>query len=371
MAHGLFDLQFRLAKIDQNGDPLVKINQVVNWELFRSDLQAAYADHRTAVRGHERTSEAGRPPADIVVVFKMLVIQSLYNLSDLATEQQCLDRLSFQRFLGLGLGDKIPDANTVWNLKEALKPNDLAKQLFQRFDDFLRANGFEAHQGQIVDATIVRSPIRRDGKTVNEQVKNGDGEQVEEWSEHARPQKDIDARWVKKNNKSFFGYKDHVSVDVQHKFVRNYVITAASTHDSQVYEELITNNSSPEEYADSAYPSADRLAARVKANKIPLMQEKGTRGHPLTEAQQEANREKSRVRSRVEHVFGQKVQRAGNMILRCIGIARTRVKLGLRNLAYNLERYAMLLLRSRGDALGRGDAKGRGDAARTQEAMAS
>ena len=222
MIHGLFDLQFRLAKIDQNGDPLVTIDQMVHWELFRPDLAAAYAAHRTAVRGRERTSEAGRPGADIIVVFKMLVIQSLYNLSDLATEQQCLDRLSFQRFLGLGLGDRIPDANTVWNLKEALKPNDLAKQLFRRFDDFLRNNGFEAHGGQIVDATIVRSPIRRDGKTVNEQVKNGDGEQVEEWSEHARPQKDIDARWVKKNSKSFFGYTDHVSVDVKHKFVRQY-----------------------------------------------------------------------------------------------------------------------------------------------------
>ena len=89
-----------------------------------------------------------------------------------------------------------------------------------------------------------------------------------------------------------------------------------------MYEELITTNSSPEEYADSAYPSADRLAARVKAEKVPLMQEKGARGRPLTEAQQEANREKSRKRCRIEHVFGQKVHRAGNMILRCIGNAR-------------------------------------------------
>jgi len=359
MVHGLFDLQFRLAKIDKNGDPLVKINPMVNWELFRPELDAANAAYRTAVRGHERKSEAGRPPADVIVVFKMAVIQSLYNLSDQAAEQQCLDRLSFQRFLGLGLGDPVPDANTLWNLKEALAPNDLAKRLFQRFDEFLRNNGFEAHSGQIVDATIVRSRIRRDGKEVNEHVKNGDGEQVEEWSENARPQKDIDARWVKKNGKSFFGYKDHVSVDVKHTFVRQYEITAASTHDSQVYEELITSNSSPEEYADSAYPSEKRLAARVKAKKVPLMQEKGTRGHPLTEAQQASNREKSRVRSRVEHVFGQKLQRAGNMIIRCIGVARVKVKLGLRNLVYNLERYAMLKL------------AGRGDTARKPEVMAS
>jgi len=346
MAHGLFDLQFRLAKIDRNGDPLVKINQFVNWELFRPELTAAYGAYRLAARGHERKSEAGRPPKDIIVVFKMLILQSLYNLSDPATEQQCLDRLSFQRFLGLGLGDPIPDANTVRNLKESLKPNDLGKQLFLRFDDFLRNSGFEAQSGQIVDATIVRSRIRRDNKEINEQVKRGDGEHVEEWDEHARPQKDIDARWVKKNSKSFFGYKDHVSVDVKHKFVRQYEITAASVHDSNVYEELITPNDSPEEYADSAYPSAERLAGRVAAEKVPLMQEKGTRNHPLTEEQQESNREKSRKRCRIEHVFGQKVQRAGNMMIRCIGMARVKVKLGLRNLAYNLERYAMLKLRA-------------------------
>ena len=111
---------------------------------------------------------------------------------------------------------------------------------------------------------------------------------------------------------------------------------------------LITENTESEEYADSAYRSEERLSNRTATGKVPHFQEKGTRGHPLTEAQKAANRERSRIRSRVEHVFGAKLQRAGNMILRTIGLARAKVKLGLRNLAYNLERYSLLKLSGQG-----------------------
>jgi len=344
MTPNLFSFQFHLRKIDQNGDPLVKINQFVNWELFRADLEAA----RQQARTHERKSKAGRPPFDVVLLFKMLVLQSLYNLSDDATEQQSLDRLSFQRFLGLKIGDTVPDAKTLWAFKELLQPGDLAKTLFLRFDAFLRENGFEAQQGQIIDASIVRVRTRRDTPEVNEQVKAGDGENVKEWSDNTRRQKDIDARWTKKNGKSYFGYKDHEDVDVKHKLIRQYEITPASTHDSQVYEPLVTENTEPEEYADSAYRSEARLAERVAAGKVPHFQEKGARGHPLTEEQKRSNRERSRVRSRVEHVFGAKLQRAGNLLLRTVGLLRARVKLGLRNLSYNLERFSLLKLLGQG-----------------------
>jgi IS5 family transposase len=334
-----------LRKIDQNGEPLAKINEFVDWELFRPDLEAA----RKTAWGKTSVSGAGRPPVDAVRLFKMLVLQSLYNLSDDATEQQALDRLTFKRFLGLAVGDPVPDAKTLWAFKEALKPGDLAKTLFLRFDGFLRANGFEAQQGQIVDATIVRCRVRRDTREVNEQVKRGDGEGVEEWSEATRRQKDVDARWTVKNGKSYFGYKDHEDVDVRHKLIRQYDITPASVHDDNRYETLITANTDPAEYADSAYRSRERVAARWAAGQAPFIQEKGTRGHPLTEDQKRMNRWRSRVRSRVEHVFGAKLQRAGNLVVRSIGLARARVKLGMRNLAYNLERYALLRRLGRGD----------------------
>ena len=350
MARGLFAHEDQLRKIDSNGDPLVKINQFVHWELFRPELEAAMEKARAAERvAHgkpaERTSTAGRPAIDVILLFKMSMIQSLYNLSEAATEQLVLDRLSFQRFVGLQLGDAVPDANTLWLFNQALVPGDLGKVLFRRFGDFLRNNGYEAQQGQIVDATIVRSRVRRDKAEVNEQIKNGDGKNVTAWSETTRRQKDIDARWTKKRNKSYFGYKDHESIDVQHKLIRDYAVTDASVHDSNVYEELITPNDSPNEYADSAYGSEKRLAARIADEKVPYFQEKGTRGHPLTEEQKQANREKSKTRSRIEHGFGVKVQRARDMVIRVVGIGRAKVKVGLRNLAYNIDRYAMLMRR--------------------------
>ena len=270
-----------------------------------------------------------------------------FLLSHDATEQQALDRLSFQRFLGLEIGDPVPDAKTLWAFREALKPGDLVKKLFLRFDGFLRRNGFEAQKGQMVDANIVRVRIRRDSREVNEQVKAGDAENAG-WSENARCQKDVDARWTMKNGKSFFGYKDHESVDAGHKLIREYEITPASTHDSQVYETLITANTSPEEFADSAYRSEARVAEREALGKIPHFQEKGMRGHSLTDGQRAANRERSRIRRRIEQVFGVKAQRAGNMMLRTVGILRARVKLGFRNLAYHLDRYAFLKRQSQG-----------------------
>lgn len=110
---GLFDMEFRMRKIDSNGDPLKRLNELVDWELFRPVLQK--------IREKKRKSNAGRKPFDVVLMFKILILQSLYNLSDDATEAQILDRLSFMRFLGLSIGDRVPDAKTIWLFREELK----------------------------------------------------------------------------------------------------------------------------------------------------------------------------------------------------------------------------------------------------------
>ena len=146
-------------------------------------------------------------------------------------------------------------------------------------------------------------------------------------------QKDVDARWTRKNGKSFFGYKNHISVDVKHKLIRKFHVTSAEVHDSQVVEELLDdNNTNRELWADSAYRSRERL------------QRKGTRNHPLSAWEQQGNRTRSRIRSRIEHVFGVQSQRAGNLLLRGVGLARAVARIGLRNLAYNLDRYGTLAL---------------------------
>jgi IS5 family transposase len=340
MFKGLFDVQTRLAKIDRNGDPLKKLSQLVNWDIFWPEL-SRFAEVSNPCKG-------GRPPICPLLKFKMLILQSLYNLSDDALERQVLDRLSFMRFLGLGLGDDVPDAKTIWSFREALKADGVEEKLFARFGAFLNQVGFTAKQGQIVDASIVKVPIRRDSRETNKLVKAN--EPVEEWTDNQRAQKDIQARWTQKNGKNFFGYKNHIGGDVKHKLIRAYVVTPASAHDSNEFESLLTENTDPSVYADSAYMSEERITRFAAADSSWLLciHEKGHSGYPLTAGQRQANRERSRLRVRVEHIFGAQWQTAGKTLLRCVGITRARVKIGLRNLAYNMARYATLRLGNSG-----------------------
>ncbi len=334
MINGMFDVEFRFEKIDSNGDPLVALNSLIDWNMFRPDLMK--------LREKERKSVAGAKGYDPVLMFKVLVLQSLYNLSDAAMEAQMLDRLSFMRFLGLGIGDKVPDEKTIWLFRENLKEAGLIDGLFSRFDTHLRKSGFAARKGQIVDASIVEVPRQRNTREENEKIKKD--EEIEGWNDSKRRQKDVDARWVKKNGVNHYGYKNHIQVDVKHKFVRAWDVTDASVHDSNVFVELLDpDNTSADVYADSAYRSEETVEEIKESGYREHLQRKGCRNKQLTDCEKKGNRTRSKIRSRVEHVFGVQAQKAGSLICRVIGFVRARVIIGLRNLAYNLNRYSMIL----------------------------
>jgi IS5 family transposase len=331
---GFFDLERRMEKIDKNGDPLVKIAAAVDWEIFRPDLKKA--------RGKERKSNAGADGYDVLLMFKILILQSLYNLSDDALEFQILDRQSFMRFLGIHLGSKVPDATTVWRFREDLIRAGVIEGLFKKFDLHLRENGFEARKGQIIDASIISVPKQRNSREENRQIK--DGRTPEGWDENKRRQKDVAARWTGKNGKSFFGYKNHIAVDVKYKFIRGYMVTDAAEHDSNVFENLLDGkNTSRDIWADSAYRSRERVKRLKEDGYREHIQRKGCRHCKLTEREKRGNRSRAKIRSRIEHVFGVQAQKAGNLILRTIGIMRAWAKIGLRNLAYNLDRFGTLV----------------------------
>jgi transposase, IS5 family len=318
----------------RRGDLLPKLKKLVDWERFRPELEA--------VRDKERKSNAGRKPFDVVLMFKVLVLQSLYNLSDEKIEFQIRDRISFMRFLDLSLGDAVPDEKTIWLFREQLTEDGLIKRLFEEFDAFLGEKGFSARKGQIVDASIVEAPRQRNSREENQQIKQGQTPQ--DWSEQKKRQKDIDARWTKKNGQNHYGYKNHINVDVKHKLIRDYEVTPASVHDSQVFEELLDeDNSSRDVWADSAYRSEEKLEELKKRNYREHLQRKGCRHKKLTQREAQGNRTRSRIRSRVEHVFGVQAKRAGDLIVRAIGLVRVKGKVGLRNLAYNLDRYCVLV----------------------------
>ena len=333
MQPGLFDWQNRFEKLNKNGDPLVKLNKVIQWESFREAL--------ANVRVREKKNNAGAKPDDVVLMFKVLILQSLYNLSDEAIEYQILDRLSFMRFLGLRLGSRVPDAKTIWLFREQLTEAGLAEELFRQFETVLEESGFAARKGQIIDASIVQAPKQRNSREQNAQIKQG--EIPQDWEEVKRRQKDIDAQWSKRNGKRYYGYKNHVNVEVKHKLIRTYAVTDASVHESNVFDELLEeSNTSADVYADCAYRSKESIELLQNRRFRERLQRKGCRNRTLTKREKQGNKTKAKIRCRIEHVFGVMAMMAGSLVVRTIGIIRARAKIGLRNLAYNINRYALL-----------------------------
>jgi IS5 family transposase len=290
-----------------------------------------------------KKSSAGRKPADAIVLFRMLVLQALHNLSDEQAEYQVRDRLSFSRFLRLGIEDGIPDATTLWLFREKLAKAGAVEKLFERFDGHLAARGYMARGGQMVDATIVPVPKQRNGGDENDTLKAGRTPADWEQKPAKLRQKDRDARWTKKHGKSLFGYKNHVNADARHKLIRRYEVTHAAVHDSQALDALLTTgNTSTDVFADSAYRSAE-TEAKLKARGLrSRIHRRGHRNHPLSAAQTRANRAKSAIRARIEHVFGAQQNSEGGRLVRTIGIVRARAKIGLQNLVYNMRRLVTL-----------------------------
>lgn len=342
---GFFDIEKRTNKLTQMGDPLVGLKAQIDWEAFRGDL--------ARVHTKKRKSNAGAKPIDVVLMFKVLVLQQLHNLSDQKIEYQIRDRLSFMRFLDLQLEDRVPDEKTVWLFRERLKELKLVEVLFNRFHEQLATQGYVARAGQMIDATFIEVPRQRNTLAENASIKAGETPKAwQEDSESAKAkleQKDVDARWAKKNQETHFGYKNHINADAENKLIQSYAVTDAAVHDSQVFEELLDHAVDEEGnkravFADSAYRSADKEAALAIANIASQIHEKGVRGTPLTEAQKESNRIKSKTRVRVEHVFGSQAQMGGH-IVRTIGKLRAAVKIGLMNLVYNMRRLGQLIQR--------------------------
>jgi transposase, IS5 family len=334
MQPSFFDLDNRLEQLEALGDPLPKLNEVVDWEGFRPILMR--------IRQKRAKAPGGRPPYDVIQMFKMLVLQHLYNLADEQTEYQIRDRYSFCRFLGLSPEGKVPDARTIWVFREALKEHGLIDELFAQLIRQITAAGYIPRQGQIVDASMVAASRQRDRREDNAKIKQG--EMPEDWEDKPNMlrQKDLDARWTKKQGQTHYGYKNHISIDRTHKLIRHFEVTSASVADNQVFKILIDpGNTSAAIWADATYPSkacGQWLKAEGYRSHIHT---KGQANKPTSACQRRANRKRSKQRCRVEHVFAAQ-QAMGGKVVRTIGLARARVKVAMMNIVYNLKRWCWL-----------------------------
>jgi len=213
--------------------------------------------------------------------------------------------------------------------------------LFFRINQALDEQSIFAQNGQIVDASIVEVPRQRNSREENEQIKQGQTPEAWKQKPNKLRQKDRDARWFTKNKTSFYGYKNHVKVDKGSKLIGTYMVTPACDHDSQSLDALLDQADAGQPlYGDSAYIGQEESIEWCEmTNEI---HEKGCRTKPLTEEQKASNRQKSKSRARVEHVFGFMTNSMKAMYIRAIGYVRAVAKNGLTNLTYNLMRCVQL-----------------------------
>lgn len=332
---GLFDYDNRMKKLDCGPDPLARLNARIDWKIFRKDLERAVEK--------EARGPGGRPRHDVVMMFKVLVLQRYYNLSDEQTEYQINDRLSFQKFLGLTLSDAVPDQKTIWLFREVLIRRGQVKQLFRRFEKHLHEAGLMGHEGKMIDASFVDVPRQRNSREENAEIKQGKVPESFQQNENQMKQKDVAARWAEKGEDVHYGYKNHVKADRTTKLIEDYEVTDASVHDSQAVEDLVEADDGTV-YADSAYTGEAIETILEKHGVTGEICEKGYRNHPLTKAQKKRNRKKSTIRVRVEHIFGFMTNTMKDGLnMRWIGMPRITAGIGLLNLVYNLARYEQIV----------------------------
>ena len=351
---GFFDLDERLKELSAKGDQLERLNAIVDFELFRPDLEKAVP--------RSDGSKGGRPPFDHVFMFKVLVLQASYSLADERTEFLIKDRLSFMRFLGLSLADLVPDANTIWTFRGALTRAKIEDKpaidaLFARFDAALRQAGFLAMGGQIIDASIIACPKQRTTDEEKQALK--EGRIPEGWSDKPKKlaQKDRDARWTVKWSKAkpaedgsprvdiavpVFGYKNHLGIDRRHGLIRTWAVTDAAQYDGALLPALLDkSNTASDVWGDTAYRSKANERRLADHGLRSRLHRKKPKGKPMPKRTAQANGRKSKVRAAVEHVFAHEKGPMG-LVVRTIGLARARVKIGLANLVFNMKRTVWL-----------------------------
>lgn len=333
---GFFDEQEALEKLSKLKDPLEKLNTQIDFEVFRPTLETIYIKQNPK-------SNAGAKPYDCVLMFKILILQRLYNLSDEQIEYQLVDRLSFKRFTGLELSHRVPDCNTVWNFKQVLTKDDNEKKLFDLFYKVVAEKNLIVNEGKMVDASFHEAPRQRNSREENQEIKEGKTPSDWEKNKNKLAHKDVEARWTKKNNETYYGYKNHVKADTESKLIDNYLVTSASVHDSQPLEQLLDEKDKGQPlHADSAYASEEMEGMVNKVEMINKIHEKGYKNKPLSAVQKENNRIKSSKRARVEHIFGFIETNMKGTCIRTIGMARAKVNIGITNLTYNICRAVQL-----------------------------
>jgi len=292
---------------------LERLTDLLDW----APLEALVADLHAA--------PVGRPSYPPLLMVKVMLLQQWYQASDPAMEEALWERLSFRRFVGLGLADDAPDHSTISRFRSRLTDAGLAEPLFAAVAQQLAAQGLLVKHGTLLDATVVEAQVRRPR-----------GEDV------ARP-KDPDAAWARRGPQARFGYKLHLGVDADSELVRRAVVTPANVNETEVADALIVGDETAV-YGDMAYGTQARHAQlRARGIKDRLMQRPNKHHPQLRPSARRRHALIEQTRRPVEHVFGTLKRSYGYRRVRYVGLAKNTTEAWFKLLAYNLRRADRLL----------------------------
>ena len=307
LADGLMVNHAALEELDD-------VNEIIHWDRIESMLSDIHS---------KRCGEKAWPP---LMMFKALLLQSWYSLSDPGLEKQLARDLLFRRFVDLSLSESVPDHSTFWRFRNLLEDTGLLETLLEEINAQLAVKGLLIRSGEvsIIDASVIKAKQNRPKKD-----KNGNNTQDPEAAYNVKQGSDGKI-------KTTYGFKTHANVD-EDGFIKTFDYTAGNVHDSNVFETLLTGHEK-EVYADSAYKSNahDQMLKRKGTRNRVL--ERAYRNKPLTAGQKHANRMNSGVRSIVERVFGVLKLHYGMGQARYLGLSRNKARFGLMSLAYNIKR---------------------------------
>ncbi len=252
---------------------LQTMNQVMPWQELCRLVEPFYP----------KAEGPGRRPKPLLWMLKLYFLQIWYSLSDPQTEELMHDSHAVQQFLGLDLGrDDPPDETTILRFRHLVEKHRLGPKMLQVVNHHLASHGIKVHQGTIVDATLIAAPTSKKNRSQSREPEMGS---------------------TRKGNQWHFGAKVHVGVDSRTKVIHSLSVTAANVHDSRPLPELL-HGQEKRVYGDRAYVGQREAIRRKAPGAKDFTQRRAARGRPLSEAERAGNRWKSRVRSRVEHVFG-------------------------------------------------------------------
>jgi len=306
--------------------PLQRVSELVDWGAIE------------ALLGGLRGGSMGAPAYPSLALFKALLLQQWYGLSDPELEEALDDRASFREFCGLVLGDETPDHTTIWRFRETLQQAGLDEKLFGEVLRQIDAHGLVLRQGTLIDASLIPAAVKPPKPPKDPLPPGPDGGVPSKLVNSAR---DADARWTKKGGKRYFGYKAHVGIDQTSAIIRRSKLTDASVNDTVPADELISGDERAV-YADQAYDKHERRSRLAAQGIKPRLMFRPNKHHALTERQKRFNEAVGKRRAPVEQVFARLKGMYGWGRARYLGLARNQAHLRLLCLAMNLKRWAVL-----------------------------